>query len=55
MYQNGTLDYWENDAPINIQKKKWTIDNWDVGKSRKQKKDKKVKDLDDQLKKDLDE
>jgi hypothetical protein len=54
MYKNGTLDYWENDAPINIQKK-WARDNWDLGESKKQKKNKKVKDLNNQLKKDLDE
>ena len=52
MYKNGTLDYLEDDAPINIQKK-WARDNWDIGESRKDKKNKKVKDLDNQLKKDL--
>lgn len=54
MYKNGTLDYWENDAPINIQKK-WARDNWDIGENRKEKKNKKEKDLNKQTKIDTDE
>lgn len=54
MYNNGTLDYWEDEPPLNI-KKKWDRDNWDIGESRKHKKDKKKKDLNKQLNIDLNE
>lgn len=52
MYNNGTLDYWEDEAPLNIQRK-WDRDNWDIGENRKNKKVKREKDLDKQLMIDL--
>lgn len=54
MYRNGTLDYFEDEAPLNIQKA-WDRDNWDIGENRKEKKNKRIKDLNKQLKIDLDE
>lgn len=54
MYRNGTLDYWEDEAPLNIQKT-WDRHNEDVGEYKKEKKEKRIKDLNKQLKIDLDE
>lgn len=54
MYNNGTLDYIEDEPPLNI-KRKWDRDNWDIGESRKHKKIKKEKDLSKQLNIDLNE
>ena len=54
MYRNGTLDYWEDEAPLHIQRK-WDRDNLDIGECRKERKDKQIRDLDKQLEFDLNE
>lgn len=54
MYNSGALDYIDDEPPFLI-KKKWDRDNWDIGESRKEKKNKKEKELKKQLKIDLDD
>jgi len=51
-YSSKVLDYFEDPAPIDLQKF-WDRDNWNWGKARLDKKAKRIKDLDKDLKDDL--
>jgi hypothetical protein len=51
-YQSGVLDYEDDIPPIELEKM-WSRHNWDIGESRRQKKLKKIKDLDKDLQDDL--
>jgi hypothetical protein len=49
---NTVLDYSEDPAPIELQKM-WNRHNFDLGESRRDKKQKRIKDLNKDLKDDL--
>jgi hypothetical protein len=51
-YQSGVLDYEDDIPPIELEKM-WDRGNWDIGESRRQKKLKKIKDLNKDLQDDL--
>ena len=51
-YSSKVLDYFEDPAPIELQKM-WDRSNWDIGEARRDKKARRIKDLDKDLKDDL--